>query len=456
MGCTESKAKEPTHKAEHRTRRESQVQEKKVPAPFCLPFSSDDFYTGEKLLSTEGDIGDAVLDYQLCIVGRCVNVSDGDSIRIRHIPNGHLLYPLRLPRKPGEARTPAREPGDEEDPSKTWKGKLTENTIRIRLYGIDAPETAKFGHPGQPFAQEAKQFVTERLLHKVVYVKCLSKDQYGRLLARVLIPRPDGLGHALFRGISDAGKGEGVLRGKTGEENFQDLDRERFIVCLMLVMFCRPVKPPKQNRRESIQGAPSWWCDDVCEELLMEGLACLYRGRGADYCDQRHLLAHLESEAKEKKIGLWGAPEGELQLPGDYKKSNRAGLLPPQDESDACGERRGSHSKRRKSRSRSPSPAARRSEAECLMHAARDGEATSNHAEDGGDGERCAHSTKGGRRKGGGGRRASKSPGRRDNGEGGDHGRQGDRENPNRRRRNRKRNRKRRGSAEASDYQPSS
>lgn len=80
----------------------------------------------------------------------------------RHIPNGQFLYPLRQEgsRKKEEKR--GREEGEGEgrgdrDPSRNWRGKLTENTIRIRLYGVDAPETAKFGNPGQPYAEVRKK-----------------------------------------------------------------------------------------------------------------------------------------------------------------------------------------------------------------------------------------------------------------------------------------------------------
>lgn len=54
------------------------------PAPYCIPFSPDDFYKGEELFLTEESLTEDVVRRQLCIVGRCVNVSDGDSIRIRY------------------------------------------------------------------------------------------------------------------------------------------------------------------------------------------------------------------------------------------------------------------------------------------------------------------------------------------------------------------------------------
>ena len=38
-----------------------------------------------------------------------------------------------------------------------YTGGLKEHTLAVRLYAIDAPETAKFGNPGQPFAEELLQ-----------------------------------------------------------------------------------------------------------------------------------------------------------------------------------------------------------------------------------------------------------------------------------------------------------
>jgi len=44
--------------------------------------------------------------------------------------------------------------------------KLTECTISVRLYGVDAPETPKFGNEGQPYAQEAKEYISKQVYDK--------------------------------------------------------------------------------------------------------------------------------------------------------------------------------------------------------------------------------------------------------------------------------------------------
>lgn len=78
----------------------------------------------------------------------------------RHIPHGEVLFPLRQGSSRreeggGQPEGGAGEGGGrgDRDASRDWRGKLAENTIRVRLYGVDAPETAKFGNPGQPYAE---------------------------------------------------------------------------------------------------------------------------------------------------------------------------------------------------------------------------------------------------------------------------------------------------------------
>jgi micrococcal nuclease len=93
--------------------------------------------------------------------GRAVSISDGDTIRFLHQPTG--LHPVQL--KKGE--------------------KASEVALPIRLCTVDAPETAKFGNPGQPFGTEAREHLKSLLDGKVVRIRLLRKDQYGRGVAQV-------------------------------------------------------------------------------------------------------------------------------------------------------------------------------------------------------------------------------------------------------------------------------
>jgi len=90
---------------------------------------------------------------QMILRGRAVHVSDGDTFKM--MPRSRFGAPM-----------------------------LTDPIV-VRVAGIDAPETAKFGNPGQPKSEEAKQFVMDRLLDKPVKIQLLSCDQYRRYVCQV-------------------------------------------------------------------------------------------------------------------------------------------------------------------------------------------------------------------------------------------------------------------------------
>lgn len=91
-------------------------------------------------------------------------VIDGDTIRIRHYP-GYSIF---------------------NQPVEPLKGKIANQTIKVRLYGVDTPELAKNkDQTSQPFAEDAKEFTKKLLYHQKVVVQFLSKDQYGRAICQV-------------------------------------------------------------------------------------------------------------------------------------------------------------------------------------------------------------------------------------------------------------------------------
>jgi len=78
--------------------------------------------------------------------------------------------------------------------SKAWSGKVIgiadgdtitvlrdKEQVKIRLYGIDCPEG------GQAFSKKAKQFTSKMVLGKVVEVKVMATDRYGRTVAFVAV-----------------------------------------------------------------------------------------------------------------------------------------------------------------------------------------------------------------------------------------------------------------------------
>jgi endonuclease YncB( thermonuclease family) len=61
--------------------------------------------------------------------------------------------------------------------------------IKLRLVGIDAPETRGMGKKkvGQPLALDAKAFLNSRVQGKEVTLRQYGKDLYGRLLGEIVI-----------------------------------------------------------------------------------------------------------------------------------------------------------------------------------------------------------------------------------------------------------------------------
>lgn len=65
--------------------------------------------------------------------------------------------------------------------------------VKVRLYGIDCPETK------QDFSKIAKQFTSDRSIHKNVSVEVIDIDQYGRTVGIVNLPNGEILNEELLK-----------------------------------------------------------------------------------------------------------------------------------------------------------------------------------------------------------------------------------------------------------------
>lgn len=72
----------------------------------------------------------------------------------------------------------------------TFRAKGHGVEVTVRVVGIDAPETAKKGRPGQPLAGEAKAALSRMIQGRDVRVQGYGQDRYRRQLAEVFV---DGL-----------------------------------------------------------------------------------------------------------------------------------------------------------------------------------------------------------------------------------------------------------------------
>jgi len=70
---------------------------------------------------------------------------------------------------------------------------ISASFIRIRLNGIDCPEK------GQPFYEEATDYTSRFCLYKEVGVIKYDKDEYGRLIADIILPDGKNLSEELVR-----------------------------------------------------------------------------------------------------------------------------------------------------------------------------------------------------------------------------------------------------------------
>ena len=59
---------------------------------------------------------------------------------------------------------------------------LKDETIHVRISGVDAPELAHFGNPAQPHGQESLDWLKATILGKRMKVQLLRKDQYSRIV----------------------------------------------------------------------------------------------------------------------------------------------------------------------------------------------------------------------------------------------------------------------------------
>ncbi len=75
----------------------------------------------------------------------------------------------------------------------TVKLEGSENTEKIRIYGIDAPDE------GQKFFEESKKFLTENINNKEVKVEILTEDNQGFKVAKIYMDNEQPIGNMIIK-----------------------------------------------------------------------------------------------------------------------------------------------------------------------------------------------------------------------------------------------------------------
>ncbi|KAI8847610.1 hypothetical protein BC829DRAFT_235766 [Chytridium lagenaria] len=158
-------------------------------------------------------------------------------------------------------------------------------TVSVRLAGVDAPECAHFGAPAQPFSKEAKEWLAETILGKVVTITLLRMDQYGRVVAITELPNPRS------------------TRKSIDPSSSQPLKFNIFTFLLPFLPGSSSTTPPQTP-------TPPPRLLNVSLKMLELGLAVVFEGQGAEYGiskDAKTVFLKAEKVAKEKGVGMWGA-----------------------------------------------------------------------------------------------------------------------------------------------------
>jgi micrococcal nuclease len=87
--------------------------------------------------------------------------------------------------------------------------RLSDISIKIRLVGIDAPETSnnKTG-TGQRFGQQAKKYLAKKVLNRPVVIKGYGLDTYNRILGELFINNKNVNLEMIQMGLAEVYKGE--------------------------------------------------------------------------------------------------------------------------------------------------------------------------------------------------------------------------------------------------------
>eukprot|EP00607_Mallomonas_marina_P002430 CAMPEP_0182428448 /NCGR_PEP_ID=MMETSP1167-20130531/23037_1 /TAXON_ID=2988 /ORGANISM="Mallomonas Sp, Strain CCMP3275" /LENGTH=191 /DNA_ID=CAMNT_0024611379 /DNA_START=221 /DNA_END=796 /DNA_ORIENTATION=+ len=151
---------------------------------------------------TAADIPGNFFKSRKTLVGKVIKVSDGDTFRMRHLPS---IFS-----------------------SASFKGKLSDHTIAVRIAAVNTPETAKFGNKSEVLGDYSSEFTKGEIMDKKVKVRLLSKDQYGRVVGQVYyrnwFSSKDLSEVLLKKGLAKVYRQTGAVYGDEGLEKWDKIE----------------------------------------------------------------------------------------------------------------------------------------------------------------------------------------------------------------------------------------
>jgi endonuclease YncB( thermonuclease family) len=121
--------------------------------------------------------------------------------------------------------------------------------IRVRLVGIDAPETSRSKRdPGQPFSQKSKKHLAGLVLNRSVSVKSYGKDRYKRVLGEVFLGSTNVNLEMVKEGLAEVYRGR-PAKGLDTEAYWQAEEAARDAGRNMWSLGDRYVSPKEWRRR---------------------------------------------------------------------------------------------------------------------------------------------------------------------------------------------------------------
>ncbi|EIW66747.1 hypothetical protein TREMEDRAFT_34464 [Tremella mesenterica DSM 1558] len=152
-----------------------------------------------------------MLEKKIWVKGVVTSVGDGDNFRLFHTPGPFFSYPFKIRSIPSTPK------------------ELKDETIHIRIAGVDAPENAHFGNPSQPHAQESLDWLRSTINDKRMKCQLLRKDQYGRIVAvpyirRMILPDKPLPLLMLSEGMAVVYTSSGAEYGPWGLKRLQEIE----------------------------------------------------------------------------------------------------------------------------------------------------------------------------------------------------------------------------------------